>query len=119
VSPSTGASSTPSGSVRLDPAEKARLLHDLGRAIRLRRIELELSQDRMATRSRQHRNYIGALERGEINPTYETLVRIARGLDLPLDRLISQASGSTNLDGDRAGAGRRTQRGRRTRRRRP
>lgn len=45
-----------------------------------------------------HRNYIGAIERGEINPTYETLVRLADGLDIPLHTLVRQATGLTMVE---------------------
>lgn len=38
-----------------------------------------------------HRNYIGALERGEINPTYATLLRVSTGLRIPIERLIATA----------------------------
>lgn len=38
-----------------------------------------------------HRNYIGALERGEVNPTYMTLLRISQSLDMPVVDLIGRA----------------------------
>jgi transcriptional regulator with XRE-family HTH domain len=71
----------------VDPAE----LERLGHAIRARRRALNLSQTGAARLSGIHHNYIGALERGEVNPTYGTLVRLARGLRMPLDRLIATA----------------------------
>ena len=71
----------------VDPAE----LDRLGHAIRVRRHTLRLSQERAASSSGLHRNYVGALERGEINPTYATLLRISSGLQIPLDRLIANA----------------------------
>jgi transcriptional regulator with XRE-family HTH domain len=37
-----------------------------------------------------HRNYIGAIERGEINPTFSVLRRLARGLRMPLSQLIAE-----------------------------
>lgn len=63
----------------------------LGHAIRVRRLTLRLSQERAARSAGMHRNYVGALERGEINPTYGTLLRLASGLQIPLERLIEQA----------------------------
>jgi len=39
-------------------------------------------------RSRLHRNYVGAIERGEINPTFRTLLSLTAGLALPLLELI-------------------------------
>jgi transcriptional regulator with XRE-family HTH domain len=50
-----------------------------------------LSQDELGVRSRIHRNYIGAMERGEINATFAVLLKLARGLDMPLSRLIAEA----------------------------
>jgi transcriptional regulator with XRE-family HTH domain len=35
-----------------------------------------------------HRNYVGAIERGIINPTFRTLVQVAHGLGLPLSELV-------------------------------
>jgi transcriptional regulator with XRE-family HTH domain len=35
-----------------------------------------------------HRNYIGAIERGEINPTFRVLLKLAAGLGIPLSALI-------------------------------
>lgn len=71
----------------VDPAE----LDRLGHAIRVRRHILRLSQEQAATRAGMHRNYIGALERGEINPTYGTLLRVSTGLQMPIERLIAHA----------------------------
>jgi len=71
----------------VDPAE----LDRLGNAIRVRRHILRLSQDAAARSAGMHRNYVGALERGEVNPTYGTLLRISSGLQIPLDRLIATA----------------------------
>jgi transcriptional regulator with XRE-family HTH domain len=31
-----------------------------------------------------HRNYVGAIERGEINPTFLTLLRLTSGIEIPL-----------------------------------
>jgi transcriptional regulator with XRE-family HTH domain len=73
----------------VDPAE----LDRLGNAIRVRRHTLRLSQERAARSAGMHRNYVGALERGEINPTYGTLLRISTGLQIPLDLLIAKAQG--------------------------
>jgi transcriptional regulator with XRE-family HTH domain len=38
--------------------------------------------------SRLHRNYVGAIERGEINPTFRIMLKLTRGLDVPLSKLI-------------------------------
>ncbi len=81
----------------VDPAE----LDRLGHAIRVRRHDLRLSQAQAARQAGMHRNYVGALERGEINPTYGTLLRIAGGLRITLDQLIAAAHGGDDLPGGR------------------
>jgi Helix-turn-helix len=35
-----------------------------------------------------HRNYVGAIERGEINPTFRVLLKLERGLQLPLSEVV-------------------------------
>ena len=34
-------------------------------------------------------NYIGAIERGEINPTFKILLRLSHGLTVPLSELFT------------------------------
>jgi transcriptional regulator with XRE-family HTH domain len=70
--------------------DRAELIR-LGDVIRERRRSLGLSQGRAAAVTGIHRNYIGALERGEVNPTYATLLRVSAGLGMPLERLIADA----------------------------
>lgn len=64
----------------------------LGYAVHLQRARLRISQVETARRASMHHNYVGAIERGEINPTYETLLRLARGLEVPLHSLIEEAT---------------------------
>lgn len=64
----------------------------LGYAVHVRRARLRISQGQTARRAGMHRNYVGAIERGEINPTYDTLLRLAHGLELPLHELVEQAT---------------------------
>jgi transcriptional regulator with XRE-family HTH domain len=63
----------------------------LGRAVLVARARQALSQDELGSRSGLHRNYIGAMERGEINATFAVLLKLARGLDMPLSRLVAEA----------------------------
>ena len=64
-------------------------LRALGRAARYLRARRELSQEVLGRRSGLHRNYVGAIERGEINPTLRVMLKLTRGLDVPLSKLIS------------------------------
>ncbi len=59
-----------------------------GAAVRELRACRALSQEELGFRAKLHRNYVGALERGEINPTFKTLRTLADGLDVELSSLI-------------------------------
>ena len=60
----------------------------LGVAVRETRARRGLSQEDLGFASHLHRNYIGAIERGEINPTFRILLTLTHGLNLPLSELI-------------------------------
>jgi transcriptional regulator with XRE-family HTH domain len=62
--------------------------HALGLAVRETRARRGFSQEELGFRSTLHRNYIGAVERGEINPTFRTLLTLADGLGIPLAELV-------------------------------
>jgi transcriptional regulator with XRE-family HTH domain len=61
----------------------------LGRAIREMRARRVLSQERLGQQGGLHRNYVGAIERGEINPTFRVLRKLSNGLDLPLSEIFA------------------------------
>ena len=50
--------------------QRTRELHALGRALRELGARRDLSQEELGAEAGLHRNYVGALERGEINPTF-------------------------------------------------
>ncbi len=60
----------------------------LGRAVHELRARFGLSQETLGFQAGLHRNYVGAIERGEINPTFSTLMRLSRGLPIALSELI-------------------------------
>lgn len=60
----------------------------LGRAIRLRREELGLSQEDLALELGYDQGWISHIENGRTNPAYGTVDRLARALALPLSRLV-------------------------------
>jgi len=68
----------------LDPAE----LRALGAAVRELRARRGLSQEELGFRGGLHRNYVGGIERGELNITFRVLLKIARGLDFALSEVI-------------------------------
>ena len=63
--------------------------HDaLGHAVLELRARRRLSQEELGFRAGLHRNYVGAIERGEINPTFRVLLKLQRGLNIPLSEII-------------------------------
>ena len=60
----------------------------LGERIRLYRVRKGLTQDSLAEIADSHGKYIGQLERGEKNATIESIAKIAKALDLPLEVLF-------------------------------
>jgi transcriptional regulator with XRE-family HTH domain len=73
---------------RMLDAEQKRAQRCLGRGVRELRVVRELSQEELGFRATLHRNYVGAIERGELNPTFRTLRALANGLDVELSSLI-------------------------------
>jgi transcriptional regulator with XRE-family HTH domain len=58
-------------------------VHDVfGAAVRESRARRGLSQEELGFRAKLHRNYIGAIERGEINPTLRVLLKLSKGLQM-------------------------------------
>ena len=62
-----------------------------GAAVRIRRRATGLSQEEFAEKVDCHRNFVGRIERGEQNPTVDTLVRIARALRCKISDLFFEA----------------------------
>lgn len=63
----------------------------LGEAIRSTRSQASLSQEQLALRCGLDRTYVGGIERGERNPSYASLLRVADALDVPLSALVARA----------------------------
>ncbi|MFQ3247969.1 MAG: transcriptional regulator with XRE-family HTH domain [Arenicella sp.] len=63
---------------------KAPELLDLGKKVRRFREKFGFSQDKFAYEVGLGRSYYGSLERGEINPSILTLVKITRALNVEL-----------------------------------
>jgi len=63
-------------------------LRALGAAVRELRARRGLSQEWLGFKADLHRNYIGSIERGQINPTLHTLMRLADGLAVPLSEMV-------------------------------
>ena len=61
----------------------------LGKAVRKKRLQLGLSQERLAEKADLHWTYIGGIERGERNVSLLNIVKIARALGATPSRLMA------------------------------
>lgn len=61
----------------------------LGEAIRRSREELALSQEELADAADMHITHLGGLERGVRNPSYATLLKLAKALRIEPGALVS------------------------------
>lgn len=59
-----------------------------GDAVRQRRLQLGLSQEKLAFRCGSHRNYIGEIERGEKSPSLHIVFALAEALDIEASLLV-------------------------------
>jgi transcriptional regulator with XRE-family HTH domain len=62
----------------------------LGRAVEELRREAGLTQEELADRMHSEFPPVGKLERGASNPTFSSLLRLARGLDIQLSEVIQR-----------------------------
>lgn len=69
--------------------DRDELLVSLGKAIKTRRNELSLTQEKLAEMSDLHKNYIGMVERGERNITISNLVKLTVALNTTTDSLLA------------------------------
>jgi DNA-binding XRE family transcriptional regulator len=72
-----------------DEWDRRRQLLALGRAVRELRARHGLSQEQLGFACGLHRNYVGAVERGEVNSTFRILILLSAGLAEPLSELIA------------------------------
>lgn len=71
------------------PSRNDLLIRAFSVAIKLRRLEMQLTQEDLAGRIEIDRPYITALEAGTKQPTISVLWRIAKGLDLTVSELAA------------------------------
>ncbi len=69
------------------------LAKTIGQRIRNYRIQLGLTQEKLAELSNCHPTYIGQLERGEKNATLESIDKIASSLNISLSKLFENLGG--------------------------
>lgn len=61
---------------------------NVGKRLRIRRIELGYSQELTSEKAGLHPTYIGQVERGEKNLTIESLEKICNALEYPMEDLF-------------------------------
>lgn len=64
------------------------ILRSIGINIRFNRKKVGWSQEKLAIRSKVSSDYMGRLERGEVNVSVETLSRISKALRIPFIDLM-------------------------------
>jgi transcriptional regulator with XRE-family HTH domain len=60
-----------------------------GTKVREERLKLGFSQEELAARAGVHRTYIGMIERAEKNITLGNIEKIAKALNISLDKLMN------------------------------
>ncbi len=70
----------------------------LGLAVRDLRRNARLSQEELGFRSGMHRTYVGGIERGERNPSWMNIVRLAAALSVAPAELVARAQDFGALD---------------------
>ncbi len=68
----------------------SKTLDDFGKRVRAIRKKQGLSQEGLGAKAKLHRTYIGMIERGEKNITLESMEKIAKALDVPISKFLSQ-----------------------------
>ncbi len=64
------------------------MLNSLGKRVRDLRVRRGWSQEQLAEKSELHPTYIGGIERGVRNPSYLSLAKLARALNITLPELV-------------------------------
>jgi transcriptional regulator with XRE-family HTH domain len=83
--------------VKADGRTGKSLKFALGEAIKRERSSLGMSQGELALRAGLHRTYVSGLERGQRNPSIESIEKLARALHVSVARLFDLAT-----NGDRS-----------------
>ncbi|MHC0037907.1 helix-turn-helix domain-containing protein [Pseudoneobacillus sp. C159] len=76
------------------------LVKIVGEQIRIIRKNKELSQEELAEISGLHNTHIGKIERGEMNLTLESLVKVTKALGVSLEEFFSLIDPKLNVDNE-------------------
>lgn len=73
-------------------------INEFGARLRSIRQQRNLSQEELAFQCNMQASHIGQIERGQKNPTLDTLIKISNGLDMPLTELLDFETGIQNQE---------------------
>lgn len=82
------------------PPDRDASLVALGRAIRLLRLEAELSQERLAIKVDVDPTYISRIEAGRSNISWNAMRRIGQALDVPVWQLVQRIEAIEESQGE-------------------
>lgn len=69
-------------------SDEIELIKSVGEKIRLRRLEINLSQETLSYDANIPRNQVGRIERGEISTSITTLYKICKALNIQIKDLF-------------------------------
>jgi transcriptional regulator with XRE-family HTH domain len=72
-------------------AQRSQASVALGLAVRDLRQRARISQEELGYRSGMHRTYVGGIERGERNPSWMNIVKLAEALSAQPSDLVARA----------------------------
>lgn len=79
-------------------AQRSQASVALGLAVRDLRQRAQISQEELGYRSGMHRTYVGGIERGERNPSWMNIVKLAQALSVEPAELVTRAQDYGPLD---------------------
>ncbi len=72
--------------------------YEIGSRIKQLRIKKGLSQEKLAELAELNMSYIGQVERGEKNPSVETVYRICRAMDADMSQLFKNLTSAQEIE---------------------
>jgi transcriptional regulator with XRE-family HTH domain len=81
----------------VDEGNSGLLLRALGQRIRELRLEQGFSQEGFADKCGVHRTFMGTIERGESNLSFQNIAKVATTLGVPLSTLFQNLEGKAQI----------------------
>lgn len=75
-------------------------LQHFGQEVRKRRKALKLTLEQLAERASMSSNYLGSIERGQVNPSVSTIHAVAEGLGVAPGELVGEVQPLTEQGND-------------------